>query len=510
MNFSWTKRVSGRVAGRVSAVWLGLGLFTAVSVAQKPLTVTILHTNDLHAHVEPTAIKGKTYGGYARHATLIQRVRAQEKNVLLLNAGDVFQGTLFFNMYDGLADGMILNAMGYQAQTLGNHEFDRGIPALVDYAKRVNYPLLASNIDMSKEPELAKVVKPYTILEVEKQKIGVVGVITDTTPQITILGDSMKFYAHLASVQKSVDELTKQGVNKIIVMSHIGYDDDKELAAKLKDVDLIIGGHSHTPLGTPALEGWRPAGGEYPTYVKDAKGFSVPIVQAWEWGKVMGRLKLQFDAKGNLSKVLEAEPMVVGPEIPEDPKIAALVDAFRKPIEAMGNAQIGSSEAAVTDRVKVGYWIADSYLAATAKLGVTAAFMNPGGVRANMEAGKVTYGMANAVCPFRNTITIVELTGAKVVTLINESKGGIIPSVGTSFTMAGGSARNVKLGGAALDEAKTYKIAVNNFMAGGGDGLNVLKGAKKLDTGIIDLDAFVEFIKVNSPLKPSNEIRSGR
>jgi 5'-nucleotidase len=176
----------------------------------------------------------------------------------------------------------------------------------------------------------------------------------------------------------------------------------------------------------------------------------------------------------------------------------------------MGNAQIGSSEAAVTDRVKVGYWIADSYLAATAKLGVTAAFMNPGGVRANMEAGKVTYGMANAVCPFRNTITIVELTGAEVVTLINESKGGIIPSVGTSFTMAGGSARNVKLGGAALDEAKTYKIAVNNFMAGGGDGLNVLKGAKKLDTGIIDLDAFVEFIKVNSPLKPSNEIRSGR
>jgi 5'-nucleotidase len=129
MNFSWTKRVSGRVAGRVSAVWLGLGLFTALSVAQKPLTVTILHTNDLHAHVEPTAIKGKTYGGYARHATLIQRVRAQEKNVLLLNAGDVFQGTLFFNMYDGLADGMILNAMGYQAQTLGNHEFDRGIPA---------------------------------------------------------------------------------------------------------------------------------------------------------------------------------------------------------------------------------------------------------------------------------------------------------------------------------------------------------------------------------------------
>lgn len=478
--------------------------------AQKPLTFTIIHTNDLHAHVEPTPIRGKSYGGYARHATLIQRITAKEKNVVLLNAGDVFQGTLYFNMYDGLADGMILNALGYQAQTLGNHEFDKGVPTLIEYAKRVNFPLLACNIDMSKEPELAKVVKPYTIIEVEKQKVGIVGVITDTTPSITILGDSMKFEAHLSSVQRSVNELTKQGVNKVIVMSHIGYDDDRELAAKLKDVDLIIGGHSHTPLGTPALEGWRPSGGSYPTYVKDSTNKSIPIVQAWEWGKVMGRLKLSFDAKGNLSKVLEAEPMVVGPDIPEDPKIAALVDAFRKPIESMGNAQIGTSGAAVTDRVKVGYWIADSYLDATKQLGVTAAFMNPGGVRANMEAGKITYGMANAICPFRNTITIVELTGADLQTMLNEGKGGLIPSLGTTMTVAGGGVREIKINGESLDEKKTYKIAVNNFMAGGGDGLNILKSAKKLDTGIIDLDAFVEFIKKNTPLNATSEIRVGR
>ena len=491
---------------RQTAILLGLSI-VSFSPAQKPLTVTILHTNDLHAHIEPTAIKGKTYGGYARHATLIKRVRKAEKNVLLLNAGDVFQGTLYFNMYDGLADLTIMNALGYQAQTIGNHEFDKGDLALVEYAKRAKFPLIGCNVDMTDFPSLRPWIKPSTIITVEGQKIGIVGVITDDLPNLTTLGNALKAGPHIESTQKAVDDLTKQGVNKIIVMSHIGYDFDRLMAKGLRDVDLIIGGHSHTPLGTPAIDGWRPAIGPYPTIEKDSKGATVPIFQAWEWGKVMGKMKLQFDAAGRLVKVLNPEPIVVDESIPEDPDIAALVDAFRKPIEAMGNTQVGTAAVALTDRTKVGYLIADSYLMATEKLGAVAALMNPGGVRANLEAGKITYGAANAICPFRNTLVVAEMTGAQIVQLLNDSKGNLIPSKGFTFALAGGGVRDVKIGGAVVDPTKLYNVTVNNFMAGGGDGLQTLKDVKKTDTGLIDLDAFVDFLKAYSPIPEQNEIR---
>lgn len=488
-----------------------IALSASFCLAQRPLTLTILHSNDIHAHVEPTAIRGKTFGGLARISTIIKQTRAKEKNVILLNAGDVFQGTLYFNIYEGLAEGMLLSKMGYNASCLGNHEFDKGIPNLVDYCKRVNFPIVASNIDMTKEPEMAKVVKPYTVLMVDNQKIGIVGLITDTTGNISLGADSLTFLPHLAPCQKAVDELTNQGVNKIIVLSHIGYAEDQDLASKLHNVDLIVGGHSHTPLGTPDLPGWRASGGPYPTYVKDADGKSVPIVQAWEWGKVFGEIKVEFDAKGVLTKVIEAKPIVVDESIPEDPEIANIVDMLRKPVTAMGGAVLGMSSQAYTDHVSVGYFVADSYLMATSKLGANLALMNPGGVRSNIEAGKITFNAANSVCPFRNSLVLADLTGAEIVSLLNDSKGSLIPSKGTSYSSGGGAVSNVIISGQPIDLTKTYKVVVNNFMAGGGDNLNTLKACtKKLDTGLNDIDAFVDYIKANSPLSTGDEKRINR
>ena len=484
-----------------------LGIFallfaSTLSFAQKPLTVTIIHTNDLHAHVEPTPIRGKTYGGYARIATLVKQIRAKEKNTLFLCAGDVFQGTLYFNEYEGLADVNILNRMGLQAACLGNHEFDRGIPTLVQYIKHANYPVLAANIDTTPDPSFGAVLKPYTIIEVAGQKVGIVGLVTKDTPNITMIGDRFKFEAHLSAAQRYVDQLTAQGVNKIIVLSHIGYEEDQELARGLHNVDIIVGGHSHTPLGTPEVPGWRASQGAYPTITKDADGHPVYIVQAFEWGKVLGEIKFDFDAKGQVTRVVSGAPIPVTADVPEDPEIAGLVDAFRKPITAIGSQQIGVSNVAMTDHTQVGYIISDSYLDVTSKLGVVAAFMNPGGVRSNLEAGKITYGAANTICPFRNTITIAELTGAEIVSMLNDSHGSLIPSIGTSFH-AGESVSDVVIGGQPLDPTKTYKIAVNNFMAGGGDGLTTLKNCtKKTDTGLIDIDAFVDFIKKTSPIQP--------
>lgn len=487
-----------------------LVLASSFCVAQKPLTLTVLHTNDIHSHLEPTAIKGKMYGGVARIASIVKDVKKKEKNVILLNAGDCFQGTLYFNIFEGLAEAVLFSRMGFDASCVGNHEFDKGIPNLVEFCKRVNFPMLACNIDTSKEPELAKVIKPYSILTVDNQKIGIVGLITDTAGNITMGTESLVFQKHLPPAQKAVDELTKQGVNKIIVVSHIGYQEDKELAAGLRNVDLIVGGHSHTPLGTPALDGWRASGGPYPTMVKDADGVEVPILQVWEWGKVFGELKVQFDAKGRLTKVLKANPIVVNDTIPEDKEIASIVDAFRKPVDAMGSTVLGSSSQAYTDRSLVGYFVADSYVQATKTLGVNLGLVNPGGVRSNIEAGKITFNAANSVCPFRNTLVIADMTGAEIIQVLNDSKGSLIPSKGSSYKVAGGGVRDVVISGDPLDLTKTYKVVVNNFMAGGGDNLATLKNIKKVDTGFNDIDAFVDYIKANSPLSTGNEIRIGR
>lgn len=489
-----------------SILGLGIALLSAVSVAQRPLKVTILHTNDLHAHMEPTAIRGATFGGYSRHATLIKEIKKKEKNVMVLNAGDVFQGTLYFNFYEGLADLACLNEIGYQAQTLGNHEFDKGPKPLIEYAKRANFPLVACNLDLSAEPELAKWVKPYTIIEVDRQKVAVIGTILEDTPNISSPGPSVKFKPVFDSVQMTVDEVTKLGINKIIVMTHHGYDDDKRMAAKWKGVDLIIGGHSHTPLGTPNLEGWRASGGPYPTYVKNEAGEEIPIVQAWEWGKVMGKITLEFDAKGKIKKVPEATALVVDATIAPDPKIETLIDAFRKPIEAISNAKIGVSEQAITDRTIVGYFLADTYVAQAKAEGVAVDFglMNSGGVRANLEAGDITYGMAAAIAPFNNGIVVVDITGAKLMELLQQGldKGGLIPSADFTYEGVGGKPVSASLRGEPIVAEKTYKVAVNSFMADGGDSLFALKEGARVVLKASDLDAFQAFIKANSPLKP--------
>lgn len=502
-----------------STVLAGLVL-AGSAFADRPITITIVHSNDLHAHVESTLIKKVPYGGYARQATLIKRIRAKEKNVLLLNAGDMFQGTLYFNVYEGLADAAYMNAIGYQAMAVGNHEFDKGPGALGTFAGHVQFPVLSANIDVSGEPALAGKIQPSAVVTVGGEKVGIVGATTPDTPNISSPGPTVKFVDLRDSVQRAVDDLTKQGINKIVLLTHIGYDVDQKLATQLHDVDVIVGGHSHTPLGTPDLPGWRKAEGPYPTYVKDATGRTVPIVQAYEWGKVLGELKVSFDGAGHVVKVTDAHPIVVDDKVPEDPQIAGLVAAFQKPIAQLGNQQIGVANEAIakeplpTGESLMADVIADSMLAATAKAGAVAAFVNSGGVRGSLEQGRITYGNAITVQPFNNTLVTLDVTGAELLAALEEgvgTGGELNPSHGTSYVVTSGSPKvtSVVVAGEPLDPNKTYRIALLNFTAAGGDNHVALKNApgKRIDLGTLDIDALVDYIKANTPLDPKPENR---
>jgi len=500
-----------------------LGLLTSVAFADRPTTITLVHTNDLHSHVEPTVIRRAPYGGYARQATIIKQIRAKEKNVLLLNAGDTFQGTLYFNVYEGLADLAFMNAVKYDAMAVGNHEFDRGPAPLGTFASLAQFPVLSANLDVSAEPTLAGKIQPSAVVKVGGQSVGIVGCTTPDLPNISSPGPTVKMRDLRQSVQAAVDDLTRRGVNKIVVVSHIGYTEDQALARQLRDVDVIVGGHSHTPLGTPALEGWRASGGPYPTVVKDAAGQNLPIVQAWEWGKVIGRIKLDFDGNGRLRRFTEAAPIVIDEKVPEDAEVKALVTALQRPIQQLANQRIGEAtvviprDALPTGETLMGNVIADAMYEALARGGAVAAFINTGGIRGSLEAGPLTYGQAISVQPFSNTLVTLDVTGAELKGALEQGAdtgGRLIPSRGSRYRIdlskpQGSRVSEVVINGQPLDEGKTYRIGLLSFTASGGDSHFILRDAKgeRRDTGIIDLDALINYIKARSPLTPKPENR---
>lgn len=503
--------------------WLGLGCFALASAfaAADDFTLTILHTNDMHAHVEATKVGDHVLGGYPRQATLIKRLRAESVNPILLNAGDTFQGTLYFNAYVGLADLAFMNLAGYDAMCAGNHEFDRGPGPFGEFIRRAQFPVLCANVDFSQEPTLAGLVKPSTVLTVGHEMVGVVGAVTPTLPSISSPGDKIKMLDMLVSVQAEIDRLNAAGVNKIIVLSHVGYSEEVEMAKALRGVDVIVGGHSHTLLGECNLEGISGRGG-YPTVVQNADGDTALVVQAWEWGKVVGRMVVIFDEAGKVKSWPVASPVPVTQDIAPDPLVASVIDAFSKPIESLKNQPIAESSeaivrAAVNGESAVGNLIADAMLEATKQTGSVAAFMNAGGVRADIPAGQVTYGDLIAVQPFNNTLTVLELKGSEIKAALEHGFGNggqLYTSAGTTYTVdaskpAGQRIVNVTIAGQPLDLNKTYRVTTNSFTAGGGDGHEAIKNAAgyREDTGLLDIDALIDYVKKTGRIESKLEGR---
>ncbi len=187
-----------------------------------------------------------------------------------------------------------MNAVGYNAMAVGNHEFDRGPKPLGTFASLANFPVLSANLDVSGEPALSSVIHDSAVVTIGGEKFGIVGATTPTVTNISSPGPTVKLKDLHDSVQTAVDKLRAQGIDKVMLVTHIGYAEDQALVKTLHGVCFVVGAHSHTPLGTPDLPGWPKSQGEYPTVVKDTEGVSVPIVQCWEWGKVFGHITLDF------------------------------------------------------------------------------------------------------------------------------------------------------------------------------------------------------------------------
>lgn len=264
--------------------------------------------------------------------TVVDEFRANTSHVVLLDAGDQFQGTLFFNYYGGNVSAHAMNVLKYgtkyghhqltrllDAMTIGNHEFDRGIDTLAQFVEMLDFPVISANIkvdDTETMPLYRAGVKPYMILP--QYKLGIIGFITNTTASIVTIGEKIKqdILDPVTAVQKNVDELHAQGIHRIICLSHNGYKDDVYLAENVQGVQLIVGGHSHSLLlKNQSIKGVE---GPYPTQTKSGlDGKPVYIVQAHRYGDYLGHLDLEWDDKDDLVNI-QGDPILLDQSIPKD------------------------------------------------------------------------------------------------------------------------------------------------------------------------------------------------
>ncbi|MBX2845344.1 MAG: metallophosphatase [Saprospiraceae bacterium] len=268
--------------------------------------LTILHTNDVHSHVEPFQ-RGRNagLGGAARRAALIQQIRQEEEHVLLLDAGDMFQGTPYFNFYGGELEFKLMSAMNYDAATIGNHDFDGGIDGLEKQLVHANFPLVISNYDFSDTIMNGKT-QPFKIIRKGKLKIGIFGLGIELDGLVPEALYKKTRYLDPLPIAKQTAEYLKQEekCDFVICLSHLGYKykyekvSDHVIAEHSKDIDLIIGGHTHTFL-------------DQPTEIANAEGQRMLINQVGFAGINLGRIDVYFDQKKDGSRFVEGQPILV-------------------------------------------------------------------------------------------------------------------------------------------------------------------------------------------------------
>jgi len=311
--------------------------------SQGHYNISFYHLNDVHAHLDEFSSSGTDcvqkergcYGGYARIKTLVDETRPGHPDSLFLNAGDEFQGTMFFQFYGGEKIASALNQLGFDGMTLGNHEFDKGDEHLGQFLENLTFPIISANI-FSDNPKLNRTIKPYHIYE--KYQLAVIGVTTETTPSISSPGKGTIFTDPVQAVQNTIDHIrSTTNITRIAALTHIGYTEDQRLARKTTGLHLIMGGHSHTKLGNDTG-----SEGPYPTIVENKDGEEVFIVTAFRWGEYLGYIDVTYDADG---KILEyhGAPTRVTNQTAQDEKLQAQIKEWRKPFEEFAAQEIGFS-----------------------------------------------------------------------------------------------------------------------------------------------------------------------
>ncbi|AIY06321.1 5'-nucleotidase domain protein [Planococcus sp. PAMC 21323] len=533
------KMFKSAIAVALTASVVGVQSPETAQAATGDFELTIMHTNDTHANLDKVA----------NRVSLVKKIRSEQPNNLLLDAGDVFSGTLYFNTFEGQADLTFMNLMKYDAMTFGNHEFDlgaseRGHKSLAEFVEGAEFPLVAANVDFSGDADMAGLQnKTYSseyndgeiyngiVKEIDGEKVGIFGLTTEETASISSPGE-ITFSNYVEAAKEAVAEFEKQGINKIIAVTHIGFDDSAEfdndqlLAEKVEGIDVIVGGHTHKKIDEP--------------FIYEGNTDPTVIVQANEYNKFLGQLDLTFDENGVITSQLGKLHEVGAKDVVADEEAAELLAPYAAEIEALKNQSTGATaevflnggrnEGGVrASETNLGNLIADGMLAAAKKIDADTviAVQNGGGIRASINVGDITVGEVLTTMPFGNSLAIMNITGAELKTALEHGvrqfpaeNGGFLHVAGLQFSFdatkpAGSRVTEVKVKNGntytALDMKKSYKVASNTFTAKGGDGFASFEAAYKdgrvSEPGNIDYEMFIDHAKSLDQVKPMLENR---
>lgn len=445
--------------------------------------LVMITTNDTHSMIDPDDSDG--LGGVLRRKVVIDSIRNADKNVLLIDAGDFVQGTLYFNLYRGEVEQKMMNELGYDIRILGNHEFDNGIDELADLLADSEAELLATNYDLSASP-LARKFRPYTIREIGDKQVGFIainlrpeGMISEGDYDGVVYNDAIKAANAAAWWLKHIDK-----VDAVVAVTHIGYDPtmppgDKLLAESSEDIDLIIGGHSHD-LIDPAKDGV----GRLNSKVRNAAGREITVTQLGKSGKYVGRVELDLDSLTTDYDIIRIDSRL---DKRTDPRLAAMIEPYRHGVDSLMSVPIGRSAVELPkESIRLLNFAADFMLDKGRKMDkdVDLAIINKGGLRRGLPKGNITEGMIITMLPFYNYVNIIDIKGSDLLEAFDvmaaDGGNGVSRNVDITYDPASGRCTEVLIDGKPIDPDRTYRLSTIDYLAKGGDYMSSLKRGRKV------------------------------
>ncbi len=499
----------------------------------KTLEITILHTNDNHGKFWRNR-DGEM--GMAARKTLIDRIRtevtAEGGQVLVLSAGDINTGVPESDIQDAKPDFIGMNMIGYDAMCLGNHEFDNPLKVLLEQEKWAHFPFVSANIFYKDSGE--RIFKPFVMEDLDSVKVAILGLTTEDTAQLANKEyiDNIRLDDAVHTAREWVPKLKQDAhADIVIALTHIGHypnakygmnaPGDVTLARDIDGVDIVVGGHSQNKLLRPDIQN------------------STYILQAWEWGKYVGRADFvyyyvdDFDGTGKRKGVLKMvnyrlipvnlkqkkvingkeQLVTIEPEIPEDPAVLQALQPYHEKAQQLLLKKAGSLDKPMpgerslvrSQPTAIGHLLARAQMEKTQ---ADVAVINGGGIRTGLPAGTITEKDVLKVQPFGNMVSFVELSGRDLkhyiedIASIKPVSGGFAHFAGVRLRIEGDKLVKLEVGGKPVDNDKTYRLAVNAFSASGGDKWPILDDKSSfINTGYTDAVVLIEYLNKHSPLK---------
>ncbi|MEK7314765.1 MAG: bifunctional UDP-sugar hydrolase/5'-nucleotidase [Candidatus Eisenbacteria bacterium] len=517
-------------------------------------SLVVLHTNDVHSHLDPFEVSGGArVGGVAARAALVGRQRALGGRLLLLDAGDLVQGTPYYNRFRGEPDHRLLDLLGYDAIALGNHDLDDGAAAWRRRASATRTPILSANVFAAAEsgwaggsdPPIASAARrgarwigggkvppgvtlrylatPYTIVERGGLRIALFGLTTPSLDRIVSArpNQGVAVGSAVAAARELVPRLRHQA-DLVIALTHLGVDEDRRLVDHVPGIDLVIGGHSHTPLFRPTLENAE-------------GGRTTPIAQAGSWGRYLGRTTLRWSGDRAATATF-GRLIPVRPEEGEDASVEAVVASYRSRLGAdLDRIVFRSPKRVEASSLREGDSPLGNFVADVIRDRARAdiAVMNSGGIRAPLPAGDVRERDLITMLPFDNRLVVLSMTGAQVQRLLDRiarrlGKRGFAHVSGVSYVIRRERAVEVRVwkrdgaraavtrardasrlrDGDAIDANRVYRVATIDFLADGGDAFDEVRAAGVQErTATLLSDAAIAYLRAHPDYSFRNDNR---